>query len=64
MKQVQPAANKQQLLNSFLGMMTYLFIYKQDISEVTPDLVGLIKKDALFQRTEGKDQISEDVCCT
>ena len=46
MKQVQPATKEQQLLSSLIGKLTNL--YMQDISEVTPNPVGLIKKEALF----------------
>ena len=46
MKQVQLATKEQQVLSSLMGMLTYL--YMQDISEIIPNLAGLIKKDALF----------------
>ena len=68
-KQMQPPINKQQL-SSFLGMVTYLSQYMPNISSLTADLRGLLKKDALFQRSEThdvafqkiKNQISKDVC--
>ena len=66
---MQPPINKQQL-SSFLGMVTYLSQYMPNISSLTADLRGLLKKDALFQWSEAhdiafqkiKNQISEDVC--
>ena len=66
---MQPPVNKQQL-SSFLGMVTYLSQYVPNISSLTSDLRGLLKKDALFQWSDAhdvafqkiKNQISEDVC--
>ena len=46
-KQMQPPMNKQQL-SSFLGMFTFLSQYMPNISSLTSDLRGLLKKDALF----------------
>ena len=46
-KQMQPPINKQQL-SSFLGMVTYLSQHMPNISSLTSDLRGLLKKDALF----------------
>ena len=46
-KQMQPPINKQQLC-SFLGMVTYLSQYMPNISSLTSDLRGLLKKDALL----------------
>ena len=68
-KQMPPPINKQQC-SSFLGMVTYLAQYMPNISSLTADLRGLLKKDALFQWSEAhdvafqkiKNQISEDVC--
>ena len=68
-KQMKPAINKQQL-SSFLGTVTYLSQYMPNISSLTSDLRGLLKKDALFQWSEAhdvafqkiKNQISKDVC--
>ena len=67
--QMQPPMNKQQL-SSFLGMVTYLSQYMPNISSLTADLRGLLRKDALFQWSEAhdvgfqkiKNQISQDVC--
>ena len=68
-KQMQPPINKQ-LLSSFLGMVTYLSQYMPNISSLTADLRGLLKKDALLQWSEAhdvafqkiKNQTSQDVC--
>ena len=68
-KQMQPPINKQQL-SSFLGMVTYLSQYMPNISSLTADLRGLLKKNALFQWSEAhdvafqkiKNQIRDDVC--
>ena len=53
-KQMQPLMNKQQF-SSFLGMVTYLSQYMPNISFLTADLRGLLKKDALFQWSEAHD---------
>ena len=53
-KQMQPPMKKQQL-SSFLGMVTYLSQYMPNISSLTSDLRGLLKKDALFQWSEAHD---------
>ena len=68
-KQMQLPINKQKL-SSFLGMVTYLSQYMPNISSLTSNLKGLLKKDALFQWSEAhdvifqkiKNPISEDVC--
>ena len=68
-KQMQPPITKQQL-SSFLAVATYLSQYMPNISSLTSDLRGLLKKDALFQWSEAhcvafqkiKNQISEGVC--
>ena len=68
-KQMQPPTCKQQLC-SFLGMVTYLSQYMPNISSLTSDLRGLLRKDTLFQWSEAHDvafqkikyQISEEVC--
>ena len=67
-REMQPPINKQQL-SSFLGMVTYVSQYMPNMSSLTSDLRGLLKKDALFQWYEAhdvafekiKNQISEDV---
>ena len=64
------AATNEQTAALFLGMVTYLSQYMPNISSLTSDLRGLLKKDALFQWSEAhdvtfqkiKNQISEDVC--
>ena len=68
-KQLQPPISKQQL-SSFLGVVTYLSHYMPNISYLTSDLRGVLKKDALFQWFEAQDvafqkiknHITEDVC--
>ena len=51
-------------------MVTYLSQYMPNTSSMPSDLIGLLKKDALFQSSEAhdvvfqkiKNQINEDVC--
>ena len=69
MKQVQAPINKQQL-TLFLGMVTYLSSYMPNISDLTLDFRGLLKKDVLFKWTEAydiafqniKNETGQDVC--
>ena len=68
-KQMQTSINKQQL-SSILSMVNYLFYYMPNISYLTSDLWGLLKKEALFQWSEAhdvtfkkiKNHVSQNVC--
>ena len=50
-KKIEAPINKQQL-QSFLGMVTYLGQFVQNVSDMTYNMRKLLKKNALFQWTE------------
>ena len=69
MKKMQAPQTKQEL-QSFLGMVNYLGQFIKDMSQLTHNIRLLLKKNALFQRTESheasfqrlKECTSSDTC--